>query len=134
MPGQAPECQAETFTFARKPCEVPAARRFLRAVLAGHPAAEEAELLGCEIFTNAVLHALDAAKVTVTVTVSATVVHIGVTDDGIAGVPHWRDVSLDAEGGRGFWLLNDIAARWGFVREKATATSTCWFELPGEAA
>ncbi len=135
MPGQA--CVRHEATFARTPGEVPAARHFVRAVLGEHPAAEDTELLACELVTNAVVHAGDAVKVTVAVTVSGPLVHVEVTDDGIAGLPHWRDADAgnDAEGGRGFWVLDAYAARWGFVREKATATTTCWFDLSaGEAA
>ena len=34
------------------------------------------------------------------------------------------------EGGRGFQLVNEIAQRWGFLRERA---GTCvWFELAPE--
>ena len=34
------------------------------------------------------------------------------------------------EGGRGFQLVNEIAQRWGFLRERA---GTCvWFELTPE--
>ena len=134
MPRQAPACQIETF--ARKPGEVPAARRFVRAVLGEHPAAHDAELLCSELVTNFLQHTADATKVTVAVTVSGAVVHVEVTGDGIAGLPHWRDADPGGyvEGGRGFWLLNGIATRWGFVRERVPATSLCWFELPGEAA
>jgi anti-sigma regulatory factor (Ser/Thr protein kinase) len=122
-------------TFARHSREVPYARHFIRMVLGGHPASADAELLACELITNAVLHAGDAAKVTVTVTVSGPLVHIDVADDGIAGVPHWRDTDPDADGGRGFRLVNELAERWGFLREKARARSSCWFELgAGEPA
>jgi len=35
---------------------------------------------------------------------------------------------MEDEGGRGFQLVNEIAQRWGFLREQA---GTCvWFELP----
>lgn len=124
--------QVQAETFGRYPGEVPAARRFVRAVLAGHPAAADAELLACELITNALLHAHDAAKVTVTVAAGETAVHVEVTDDGTAGVPHWREAAAGAEGGRGFHLVNEIAARWGFLREK-TGTC-CWFDLDDKGA
>jgi serine/threonine-protein kinase RsbW len=104
-----------TRTFARHAAEVPAARRFIRSTLAGHPASGEAELLACELVTNAVRHATDAAAVTVAVTRRGTIVHVDVIDDG------------QDEGGRGFQLVNALAQRWGFLRER---TGTCvWFEL-----
>jgi hypothetical protein len=48
-------------------------------------------------------------------------------DDGQTGLPHWREAIGEDEGGRGFQLVNEIAQRWGFLRERAR---TCvWFEL-----
>jgi anti-sigma regulatory factor (Ser/Thr protein kinase) len=119
-------------TFARRTDEVPAARRFVRDALAGHPAASDAELLTCELMTNAVQHAADAAGVTVAVTQRGPVVHVDVMDDGRTGLPHWREAGGDDERGRGFHLVNHMAARWGFLREPA---GTCvWFEIgpPGQ--
>jgi anti-sigma regulatory factor (Ser/Thr protein kinase) len=117
----------DTRSFTPRPEEVPVARRFVREALADHPAAMDAELLACELVTNAVQHARDAAAVTVTVVQSSQLVHVDVTDDGRAGLPHWREASGDDESGRGFHLVNEIAHRWGFVREPA---GTCvWFEV-----
>ncbi len=118
---------AATRTFSRRAEEVPVARRFIRGELAGHPASLDAELLACELVTNAVQHATDAAGVTVAVTRRGAVVHVDVIDDGRSGLPHWREADGYDEGGRGFQLVNEIAQRWGFRRERA---STCvWFEL-----
>jgi serine/threonine-protein kinase RsbW len=118
---------AATRTFARCAEEVPAARRFVRNVLADHPAAFDAELLTCELVTNAVQHATDAGQVTVGVFCRGTVVHIDVVDDGRDALPHWREADGHDETGRGFQLVNEIAERWGFLRERA---GTCvWFEI-----
>jgi anti-sigma regulatory factor (Ser/Thr protein kinase) len=116
-----------TRTFARRADEVPVARRFIRDALADHPALLDAELLACELVTNAVQHATDAARVTVAVTRSGPDVHVDVIDDGRTGLPHWRQADGHDEDGRGFQLVNEIAQRWGFLREPA---GTCvWFEL-----
>jgi anti-sigma regulatory factor (Ser/Thr protein kinase) len=113
-------------TFPRRLEEVPAARRFVRGALAGHPAASDGELLACELITNAVQHATDAVQVTVRVRCGHCV-RVEVIDDGRTGLPHWRENSGWNEGGRGFHLVNEIAYRWGFHREPA---GTCvWFEL-----
>ena len=119
-------------TFGRRPEEVPIARRFIRDALDGHPAAFDAELLTCELVTNAVQHATDAGWVTVAVMRRGAVVHVDVIDDGRSGLPHWREATGQDEGGRGFQLVNEIAERWGFLRERA---GTCvWFELrPADA-
>jgi len=123
--GAAPAPAARTF--GRRPEEVPAARRFIRDALDSHPAAFDAELLTCELVTNAVQHATDAGWVTVAVMRRGAVVHVDVIDDGRSGLPHWREATSQDEGGRGFQLVNEIAERWGFLRERA---GTCvWFEL-----
>ncbi len=119
-------------TFGRRRDEVPAARRFIRDALGGHPASFDAELLTCELVTNAVQHATDAGWVTVAVMRRGAVVHVDVIDDGRTGLPHWREATGRDEGGRGFQLVNEIAGRWGFLRERA---GTCvWFELAPEGA
>jgi anti-sigma regulatory factor (Ser/Thr protein kinase) len=113
--------------FTRHANEVPVARRFIRDALAGHPSSRDAELLGCELVTNAVQHATDAAGVTVAVSRRGAVVHVDVTDDGQSGLLYWREADGQDESGRGFQLVNEIAQRWGFLREQA---GTCvWFEL-----
>jgi serine/threonine-protein kinase RsbW len=117
-------------TFPRRPEEVPAARRFVRGALAGHPAASDGELLACELITNAVQHATDAAQVTVRVRCDHGV-RVEVIDDGRTGLPHWRESTGWNEGGRGFHLIDEIAYRWGFHREP---TGTCvWFELRADS-
>jgi anti-sigma regulatory factor (Ser/Thr protein kinase) len=114
-------------TFDRRPEEVPAARRFVRQALRGHPASFDTELLTCELVTNAVQHATDAGWVTVAVMHRGEIVHVDVIDDGRSGLPHWREATGQDEGGRGFQLVNEIAQRWGFQREPA---GTCtWFEI-----
>jgi hypothetical protein len=47
-----------------------------------------------------------------------------------SGLPHWREATGQDEGGGGFQLVNEIAQRLGFLRERA---GTCvWFELAPE--
>ena len=89
---------AATRTFGRRPDEVPAARRFIREALNGHPAAFDAELLACELVTNTVQHATDADWVTIAVSRRGATVHVDVMDDGQTGLPHWRETT---GGGRG---------------------------------
>jgi len=113
--------------FARRAEEVPAARRFVRDVLADHPDCCDAELLTCELVTNAVQHATDAARVTVAVILRGAAVHVDVIDDGSIGLPHWREAGGHDEGGRGFQLVDTLSERWGFLRERS---GTCvWFEI-----
>ena len=119
--------ETATRTFGRHPDEVPAARRFIRDTLDGYSGCFDAELLTCELVTNAVQHATDADWVTVAVIRRGAVVHVDVIDDGRSGLPHWREATGQDEDGRGFQLVNEIAERWGFLRERA---GTCvWFEI-----
>jgi anti-sigma regulatory factor (Ser/Thr protein kinase) len=117
----------ETTTFPRELSAAPAARRFVRQAAGGHPAAEEALLVAGELIANSLVHAADATRVTVTIAVSAAVIRIDVHDDGTGGVPHLREGGAEAEGGRGLWLVNQLAQRWGFLREPAH--SCCWAEV-----
>ena len=119
--------RSATRTFARRAEEVPVARRFVRDALADDPCCCDAELLACELVTNAVQHAADATRVTVAVMRLGAVVHVDVVDDGCTGLPRWQEAGGHDEGGRGFQLVNAIAERWGFLRERS---GTCvWFEI-----
>jgi hypothetical protein len=54
-------------------------------------------------------------------------VHVRVIDDGTAGILCVRDSGKQDEGGQGLHLVNEIATRWGFLRDR-TGTC-CWFDL-----
>ena len=112
--------------------EVPAARRFVRGVLAGRPAAGDAEPLACELVTNAVMHADGSGQVRLGAVAGGEGVHVEVADAGTAGVPAWREPAAGAESGRGFQLVDEIATRWGFMRDQAG--TCCWFDLDDSQA
>ena len=116
-----------TRIFPRQLRAAASARRFVRQAAGRHPAADEALLLAAELIANSLVHALNATTVTVTIAVSETFIRIDVRDDGTIGIPHMREDSPDAEDGRGFRLINQIACRWGFIREPAG--SCCWAEV-----
>ena len=124
LPGLAyPARTAATRSFGRRPDEVPAARRFIREAMDGHPAAFDAELLACELVTNTVQHATDADWVTIAVSHRGAIVHVDVMDDGQTGPPRWREATGEDEGGRGFQLVNEIAQRWGSSASEAAPAS-----------
>jgi anti-sigma regulatory factor (Ser/Thr protein kinase) len=77
------------------------------------------------------VHALDATTVTITVAVNEASIRVDVRDDGALGVPHMRPGDPEAEDGRGFLLINQLARRWGFTREPAG--SCCWAEIASPA-
>ncbi len=116
-----------SLTIRGRPEQVSRARAFVRA-LAG-PAAETAALLTSELVTNAVLHTSSGHGGTVTVVVSDVPdgLLVEVVDDGSPdGGP---EVSGDryAAGGHGLFLVEQLAARWGCVRDGAG--TTVWFQV-----
>jgi anti-sigma regulatory factor (Ser/Thr protein kinase) len=118
-------------TFPRQVQVAPAARQFVRHTAAGHPAADDAVLVAAELIANSVIHAMDATTVTIMVAVSEASIRVDVRDDGALGIPHMRPGDPDAEDGRGFLLINQIARRWGFTREPGG--SCCWAEIANPA-
>lgn len=115
------------------PC-VGAARRLVRAALAPHVPEESldtAVLLTSELVTNTILHRGDRCALELWVG-SAGRVRISVSDlSGAPGhplrSPHAAP-SPDAEGGRGLWLLDQLADAWG-SRTSDTGGTETWFEL-----
>ncbi|MFB9677528.1 ATP-binding protein [Streptosporangium vulgare] len=137
--------------FAASPDQVRPARAFVADLLGdGHPFRDDAMLLTSELATNAVEHS-DAGEhfdgseqsntversgggpgerpgeFVVTVAFLPHGVMITVQDPGSTRIPHLRNPGLDATGGRGLLLVNDLATRWGFHRDP-TGT-VIWFEL-----
>ncbi|MEV7771983.1 ATP-binding protein [Kitasatospora sp. NPDC086791] len=96
----------------------PLARHFLRAYLAGLPSgdryADVAELLLGELFANAVQHsdAPDDRLIEVRFAVIGDRLRIEVHDAG-TGRPSVRSAVPDDEHGRGLFLVNELAERWG---------------------
>jgi anti-sigma regulatory factor (Ser/Thr protein kinase) len=107
------------------------ARRELETRLPGGLPAEvvdNAMLLTTELVTNGVRHspAGDAGTVDVAVTLAPKQIRVEVSDpgSGFDHTPH-RPGTL-SEGGRGLFLVEVIADRWGMGAEKRT---TVWYEL-----
>jgi len=117
-----------SLTIPGRPEQVSRARAFV-AALAG-PAAETAALLTSELVTNAVLHTgsgWDGGTVTVVVIDVPDGLLVEVVDGGSAdGGP---EVSTDrhAAGGHGLFLVEQLAARWGFLRDGGG--TTVWFQI-----
>ncbi|MEW2352194.1 ATP-binding protein [Spirillospora sp. NPDC029432] len=111
-------------------CQVRVVRRWLRGVLGdGHPACHDAELLGSELVTNAILHA-DAGPVSVAVLAVDGVIRVEVTDAG-AGVsaPQVVEAGGCATSGRGLRMVHVLSGgRWG--SRNGDGRRTVWFELP----
>ncbi|GAA1271909.1 hypothetical protein GCM10009677_26190 [Sphaerisporangium rubeum] len=111
------------------------ARRFIRDVLGDrYPAVEVVVLLTSELMANAVRHSRsgsrDGGQVTVTVEVGVGVVRVDVVDEGseleVPVVVDRGDVFC--EGGRGLWLVRELAAEWGWG-DGEQGRRTVWFRV-----
>ncbi|GAA4205004.1 hypothetical protein GCM10022252_64830 [Streptosporangium oxazolinicum] len=127
--------------------QVRPARNFVAEILGDdHPLRDDAMLLTSELATNAVEHSTApredqpcenrqpnrepsdrSGEFVVTVAFLPHDVIITVQDTGSVQIPRTRNSDLDATGGRGLVLVNDLATRWGFHRDP-TGT-VIWFEL-----
>lgn len=121
-------------TFPGEPRQVPEARAFVAAALAGCPARET--LLTCvsELAANAVAHTASGAGGVFTVEVlrpADGVALVAVTD---AGGPGWPAVGRGhasgelAEDGRGLALVEACSSRWGHRYAEDGEGRTVWAE------
>ncbi|MEV0752344.1 ATP-binding protein [Streptosporangium sp. NPDC050280] len=133
--------------FPATPDQVRGARAFVADILGDdHPLRDDATLLTSELATNAVEHTTKPTETrpvetepaahepkdpsrefVVTVAFTPRGVIITVQDPGSTQIPHVKNPSLNATGGRGLLLVNDLATRWGFHRDPTT--TVIWFEL-----
>ena len=110
--------------------EAPAiARAALRQIKELGAARDDAILVASELVTNAVVHSGGAAADTIQVravliggTVSIRVHDPGLSDD----IPHLRDPRVMQAEGRGLRIVNQLARRWGFERDRGHRV---WAEL-----
>jgi hypothetical protein len=116
-----------TRTFAPEPRSVPAARRFVRDLVAsaGHEQwVGDAQLVVSELCTNAVLHAHTPFEVTVEVDPDG--VYVQVWDDS-AALPARRASDVASTTGRGLQLLAAVATSSGV--QAVGPTKVVWFCL-----
>ena len=102
--------------FAGLPSAAPAARAFVAALVTDAGLRPGAVLAVDELAANAIRHSrsgLPGGTFTVCVEVAAAWVRVQVTDQGGGGTPLVRQVSGDAVGGRGLWIVGALAAEWG---------------------
>jgi len=112
-----------------KPECVREARAFVRERLGpGHPALEDVELLVSELVTNSVRHSnsRDGGPITVVLAGIPDGILAMVIDDGADTTPRIR-TDLDGEGGRGMFLVDQLAQRWG-TKDDAAGRAV-WFEV-----
>ncbi len=92
-------------------------------------------LTASEVVANAVLHG--AGPVTVWVWPARHGLRVEVTDNG-GGTPQLTPVIAPCdEGGRGLFIVDEIADRWGVIPSDQGPGKTLWFEIdsvPDETA
>ncbi|GGL31084.1 hypothetical protein GCM10014719_35680 [Planomonospora parontospora subsp. antibiotica] len=121
--------------FPGEEVSVPVAREWVRGLLAGRiaaPVLDDVLLLLSEVVTNAITHS-DSGRtaggwVAVRVTRAAGDVHVEVADGGsAAGAPAARVPETEDDSGRGLWLVDLLAAAWGWDRD--AAGGSVWFRV-----
>lgn len=117
--------------------EVSGARAFITRTLAAtgkgqRVDSDAATLLTSELVTNAIVHTASGSpdgSVTVVVVDVTDGVLIEVIDDGSSGTPVVKR-DLLATDGHGLYLVQQLAAQWGYLRDPAG--TTVWFHLAAE--
>ena len=117
--------------------EVSGARSFITRTLSAagkgqRVDSDAATLLTSELVTNAIVHTTSGApdgSVTVVVVDVPDGVLIEVIDDGSGGTPVVKGDLLAADG-HGLYLVQQLAAQWGYLRDPAG--TTVWFHLAAE--
>jgi anti-sigma regulatory factor (Ser/Thr protein kinase) len=125
-------------TIPGKPSAVASARAFVTRVLAtteGLPPVDSdaATLLTSELVTNAIRHTESGAPggtVTVIVVGVPDGMLVEVVDDGSTSMPVVKGDPFTPDG-HGLFLVQQLAAQWGYLRD--TAGTTVWFHLSATA-
>jgi anti-sigma regulatory factor (Ser/Thr protein kinase) len=129
----------DSATIPGRPEEVSGARAFIARTLTAVGKApvvdsDAATLLTSELVTNAIQHTASGARggtVTIVVVDVPDGVLIEVIDDGSVGTPVVKD-DLFTPDGHGLYLVQQLAAQWGYLRDPAG--TTVWFHLASDGA
>ena len=122
-----------SLTIPGRPEQVATARAFVSRTLSSRRVGADddaATLLTSEIVTNAIQHTksgVDGGTVTIVVIGVPHSVLVEIIDDGSAGTPIVKGDLYAAEG-HGLFLVQHLAAQWGYLRDPAG--TTVWFHLP----
>jgi len=121
-----------SLTIPGRPEQVSAARAFVERTLGAHRPgtdADTATLLTSEIVTNAIMHTksgVEGGTVAIVVIGIPRGVLVEIIDGGSAGTPIVKGDLYAAEG-HGLFLVQNLAAQWGYLRDPAG--TTVWFHL-----
>jgi anti-sigma regulatory factor (Ser/Thr protein kinase) len=121
----------ETVTLPGRPDMVAIARAATRALLAGYPCAQDAELIVSEAATNSVRYSRSsepAGTFQISIDAKPGLVRLEITDDGpthgLLQFPTGEDLP---ECGRGLLIVDYLATRWGHDRGHGYAA--IWAEI-----
>jgi anti-sigma regulatory factor (Ser/Thr protein kinase) len=127
----------QVWVLPAEPASAGVLRRQLRALLVSLPPAQldDVVLTASEVVANAVLHG--AGPVTVWIWPGRHGLRVEVTDNG-GGTPQLTQASDPRdEGGRGLFIVEEVADRWGVIPSQQGQGKTVWFEIdsvPDETA
>jgi anti-sigma regulatory factor (Ser/Thr protein kinase) len=122
-----------SLTIPGRPEQVGLARAFVTRTLATNQVGADddaATLLTSELVTNAIQHTksgVEGGTVTIVVIGVSRGVLVEILDEGSAGSPVVKGDLYAAEG-HGLFLVQHLAAQWGYLRD--SAGTTVWFHLP----
>jgi anti-sigma regulatory factor (Ser/Thr protein kinase) len=122
-----------SLTIPGRPEQVSLARAFVARTLGTNQTgtdADAATLLTSEIVTNAIQHTksgIEGGTVTIVVIGVSDGVLVEIIDNGSASTPVVKGDLYAAEG-HGLFLVQNLAAQWGYLRD--AAGTTVWFHLP----
>jgi anti-sigma regulatory factor (Ser/Thr protein kinase) len=121
------------------PSSVAVARGRLRSELlaAGiyEPAVCDAAVVVSELLSNSLRHAapLPDARVRVSWTLDHDALRIAVSDAGDGPLPHVTQPSPGEPGGRGLGIVENLADRWGVLREDGVTTVWALLTAPHQS-
>jgi serine/threonine-protein kinase RsbW len=92
-----------------------------------HVQLDDVLLAASEVLTNAVLHG--DGLVAMRVSMQGPVLRVEVSDDGDSVPAYDVDCAEDAESGRGLFIVNVLAHRWGVAPNDPAPGKTVWFEM-----
>lgn len=120
-----------TFKVASVPEGVAAAREAVTEAVIGSvdsTTLETARLLVSELVTNGIVHGGTETPLEVEVEMKDSALRVDVTDYGTGFALRSGMNEPDYSGGWGLFLVEELADRWGIVRN---ANTCVWFELAG---
>lgn len=120
--------------FDARPDRVREVRDWIRSVVTRHGGSadpDDAMTAVSEVFTNSVVHGPAGGRVLVSYWLWSGGALLAVCDGGSRGTPQVRQVTIEAQGGRGLHVVDEITTWWGTFRSAGNRVVWCIFgKLP----